>query len=283
MTYKLVKAGDKMSLYDKANETANYIKSKIKNIPDTAIVLGSGLGMFANEIEKELVLDYKDIPNFPISTVPGHNGKLIFGKIGEKKIIAMQGRFHLYEGYGVEQVTFPVRVFQLLNVKNYIVTNASGAINLNYKPGDLMIISDHIGLFCPSALFGKNDERFGTRFPSMSEAYNKDLIKIAEKAAQKCKLNVHKGVYCYCKGPMFETPAEIRFLRTAGADAVGMSTVPEVVCANHAEMKVLGISCMTNMAAGILDKPLTHIEVMETGKKVEKEFSAFMKEIIKSI
>lgn len=272
-----------MSLYDKANETANYIKSKIKNIPDTAIVLGSGLGMFANEIEKELVLDYKDIPNFPISTVPGHNGKLIFGKIGEKKIIAMQGRFHLYEGYGVEQVTFPVRVFQLLNVKKYIVTNASGAINLNYKPGDLMIISDHIGLFFPSALFGKNDERFGTRFPSMSEAYNKDLIKIAEKAAQKCKLNVHKGVYCYCKGPMFETPAEIRFLRTAGADAVGMSTVPEVVCANHAGMKVLGISCMTNMAAGILDKPLTHIEVMETGKKVEKEFSAFMKEIIKSI
>ena len=146
-----------------------------------------------------------------------------------------------------------------------------------------MIISDHIGLFCPSALFGKNDERFGTRFPSMSEAYNKDLIEIAEKAAQKCKLNVHKGVYCYCKGPMFETPAEIRFLRTAGADAVGMSTVPEVVCANHAGMKVLGISCMTNMAAGILDKPLTHIEVMETGKKVEKEFSAFMKEIIKSI
>lgn len=272
-----------MTLYDKAKETSEFIKSKVKNIPNTAVVLGSGLGMFANEIEKEVVLEYKNILHFPISTVPGHEGKLIFGKIEGKSIIAMQGRFHLYEGYTAEEVTFPVRVFQLLGVKNYIVTNASGAVNLSYKPGDLMIIKDHIGLFCESALFGKNDERFGTRFPSMSEAYNKELIKIAENAADKCKLDVHKGVYCYCKGPMFETPAEIRFLRTAGADAVGMSTVPEVVAANHGGLKVLGISCMTNMAAGILDKPLTHIEVMETGKKVEKEFSAFMREIIKNI
>lgn len=272
-----------MTLYDKAENISEYIKSITKNIPKTAIVLGSGLGQFANEIEKETVIDYKDIPDFPVSTVPGHEGKLIFGKICDKPIIAMQGRFHLYEGYSVEEVTLPVRVFQLLGVENYIVTNAAGAINLDYKPGDLMIIEDHISLFCPSALFGQNDERFGTRFPSMSEAYNKNLIKIAEKAAESCKLNVQKGVYCYCKGPMFETPAEIRFLRTAGADAVGMSTVPEVVVANHGGLKVLGISCMTNMAAGILEQPLTHIEVMETGKKVEKEFSAFMKEIIKNI
>lgn len=272
-----------MSLYDKAKQTADFIKSKVKSIPNTAIVLGSGLGMFANEIEKEIEIDYKDIPNFPISTVAGHAGKLIFGKAGDKSIIAMQGRFHLYEGYSVQDVTFPVRVFQLLGVENFIVTNAAGAINLDYKPGDLMIINDHIGLFCESVLFGKNDDRFGTRFPSMSEAYSKSLIEKAKAAAERCKLNVHEGVYCYCKGPMFETPAEIRFLRTAGADAVGMSTVPEVVAAVHAGMNVLGISCMTNMAAGILDQPLTHIEVMETGKKVEKEFSAFMKEIIKEI
>lgn len=170
-----------------------------------------------------------------------------------------------------------------MGIENYIVTNAAGAVNLDYKPGDLMIIKDHIGLFCESVLFGKNDDRLGTRFPSMSEAYSKELIKKAEKAAEKCSLNIRKGVYCYCKGPMFETPAEIRFLRVAGADAVGMSTVPEVVAAVHAGMNVLGVSCMTNMAAGILDQPLTHIEVMETGKKVEKEFSAFMKEIIKNI
>ena len=254
-----------MSLYDKAKQTADFIKSKINNIPKTAIVLGSGLGPFANEIEKEVEFDYKDIPNFPVSTVPGHAGKLIFGKIAGKSIVAMQG------------------IFQLLGIENYIVTNAAGAVNLDYKPGDLMIIKDHIGLFCESVLFGKNDDRLGTRFPSMSEAYSKELIKKAEKAAEKCSLNIRKGVYCYCKGPMFETPAEIRFLRVAGADAVGMSTVPEVVAAVHAGMKVLGVSCMTNMAAGILDQPLTHIEVMETGKKVEKEFSAFMKEIIKNI
>lgn len=272
-----------MSLYDKAKQTADFIKSKINNIPKTAIVLGSGLGPFAKEIEEEVEFDYKDIPNFPVSTVPGHAGKLIFGKIAGKSIVAMQGRFHLYEGYSAEEVTLPVRVFQLLGIENYIVTNAAGAVNLDYKPGDLMIIKDHIGLFCESVLFGKNDDRLGTRFPSMSEAYSKELIKKAEKAAEKCSLNIRKGVYCYCKGPMFETPAEIRFLRVAGADAVGMSTVPEVVAAVHAGIKVLGVSCMTNMAAGILDQPLTHIEVMETGKKVEKEFSAFMKEIIKEI
>ena len=272
-----------MSLYDEAKQTADFIKSKINNIPKTAIVLGSGLGPFAKEIEKEVEFDYKDIPNFPVSTVPGHAGKLIFGKIAGKGIVAMQGRFHLYEGYSAGEVTLPVRVFQLLGIENYIVTNAAGAVNLDYKPGDLMIIKDHIGLFCESVLFGKNDDRLGTRFPSMSEAYSKELIKKAEKAAEKCSLNIRKGVYCYCKGPMFETPAEIRFLRVAGADAVGMSTVPEVVAAVHAKMNVLGISCMTNMAAGILDQPLTHIEVMETGKKVEKEFSAFMKEIIKNI
>ncbi len=167
-----------------------------------------------------------------------------------------------------------------MGIKNYIVTNASGAVNITYRPGDLMIMNDHIGFFCPSVLTGNNDERFGTRFPSMSEAYNKDLIRIAECAAENIDINTQKGVYCYCKGPMFETPAEIRAARALGADAVGMSTVPEVVAAVHGNMRVLGISCITNMAAGILNQPLTHAEVMETGKAVEKKFSLFMKEII---
>ena len=170
-----------------------------------------------------------------------------------------------------------------MGIKNYIVTNYAGSVNTTYKPGDLMIIKDHISLFCPSVLTGENDERFGTRFPSMSEAYNRELISIAEKAAENTNIDVQNGVYCYCKGPMFETPAEIRALRTLGADAVGMSTVPEVVAAVHGGMRVLGISCMTNMAAGILDQPLTHQEVMETGKMVEKKFSAYLKEIISLI
>ena len=217
---------------------------------------------------------------FPVSTVKGHAGKLIFGTVSGKKIVAMSGRFHLYEGYSTDDVTLPVRVFQLMGIKNYIVTNASGAVNTAYQPGDLMIMNDHIGFFCPSVLTGNNDERFGTRFPSMSEAYNKDLIRIAECAAENTDVNIKKGVYCYCKGPMFETPAEIRAARALGADAVGMSTVPEVVAAVHGNMRVLGISCITNMAAGILNQPLTHAEVMETGKAVEKKFSLFMKEII---
>lgn len=272
-----------MKLYDRAENIKKIIQSEIDYIPDVAIVLGSGLGAFANEIAVDAEWNYCDIPEFPVSTVAGHAGKFIFGTIGGKKIAAMQGRFHLYEGYSAEEVTLPVRVLQLLGVKNFIVTNAAGAINLSYKPGDLMIIKDHIGLFCPSVLTGENDERFGTRFPSMSETYSRSLIHIAKKAAENSKTDVKAGVYCYCKGPMFETPAEIKFLRTVGADAAGMSTVPEVTAAVHAGMNVLGISCMTNMAAGILDQPLTHQEVMETGRAVEKKFSAFLKEIIRLI
>ena len=272
-----------MGLFERANKIKEFLENKIDYVPDAAIVLGSGLGEFAKEIKVDAEIDYKDIEGFPVSTVKGHAGKLIFGSVGGKKIAAMSGRFHLYEGYGTDDVTLPVRVFQLMGIKNYIVTNAAGAVNTSYKPGDLMIINDHISLFCPSALTGENDERFGTRFPSMCEAYNKELISIAEKAAENINIDVQNGVYCYCKGPMFETPAEIRALRTLGADAVGMSTVPEVVAAVHGGMRVLGISCITNMAAGILDQPLTHIEVMETGKMVEEKFSAFMKEIVSFI
>lgn len=272
-----------MNTFEKANRIKEFLEKKINYVPDTAIVLGSGLGEFAEEIKIDAEIDYKDIDGFPVSTVKGHAGKLIFGAVGGKKIAAMNGRFHLYEGYNTDEVTLPVRVFQLMGIKNYIVTNASGAVNTSYKPGDLMIINDHISFFCPSALTGENDERLGTRFPSMSEAYSKELISIAETAAKNTNTEVQKGVYCYCKGPMFETPAEIRAARILGADAVGMSTIPEVVAAVHGGMRVLGISCITNMAAGILDQPLTHIEVMETGKRVEKKFSAFMREIVSLI
>ncbi len=269
-----------MSLFERANRIKEFLAEKIDYVPEAAIVLGSGLGEFSNEIQTDDVIHYKDIEGFPVSTVKGHAGKLIFGTVSGKKIVAMSGRFHLYEGYSTDDVTLPVRVFQLMGIKNYIVTNASGAVNITYRPGDLMIMNDHIGFLCPSVLTGNNDERFGTRFPSMSEAYNKDLIRIAECAAENIDINTQKGVYCYCKGPMFETPAEIRAARALGADAVGMSTVPEVVAAVHGNMRVLGISCITNMAAGILNQPLTHAEVMETGKAVEKKFSLFMKEII---
>lgn len=269
-----------MELYEKASKIKEFLERQIDYIPNTVIVLGSGLGEFANEIKVDAEIDYKDIKGFPVSTVKGHAGKLIFGSVGGKKIAAMSGRFHLYEGYGIDDVILPVRVFQLMGIKNYIVTNAAGAVNTSYKPGDLMLINDHISFFCPSALAGKNDERFGTRFPSMSEAYDKALIRIAQQAAENINIEVQNGIYCYCKGPMFETPAEIRAARILGADAVGMSTVPEVVAAVHGGMRVLGISCITNMAAGILDQPLTHSEVMETGKMVEKKFSSFMKEIV---
>lgn len=272
-----------MKLFDKANEASEFIKSKISSVPDTAVVLGSGLGSLADEIEAECLIEYENIPHFASSTVEGHAGRLIYGTLEGKKIIAMQGRFHFYEGKSAEEIMLPVRAFQLLGVKNYIVTNASGAVNLDYKPGDLMLITDHIGLFCPSVLWGENDERFGTRFPSMGEAYDKELIALAEDAAKSCSLTVHKGVYCYCRGPMFETPAEIRMIRGLGADAVGMSTVPEVVTAVHGGMKVLGISCITNMAAGILDEPLSQKEVIETGRKIEKEFSKYIKTLVSNI
>ena len=273
----------KMKLFERANRIKEFLADKIDYVPEIAIVLGSGLGAFANEIKVDAEIDYKDIEGFPVSTVKGHAGRLIFGSVSGKKIVAMQGRFHLYEGYNTDDVTLPVRVFQLMGIKNYIVTNASGAVNTAYKPGDLMVINDHISFFCPSALTGENDDRFGTRFPSMSEAYDKAFISIANQAAEHMNIEVQNGIYCYCKGPMFETPAEIRAARILGADAVGMSTVPEVVAAVHGGMRVLGISCITNMAAGILDQPLTHQEVMETGKMVEEKFSAFMKEIVSLI
>lgn len=277
-----------MTLYDRAMKAVEYIREKISAYPQIAkpqiaVVLGSGLGACAKAIENRVEIPYAEIPLFPQSTVEGHAGNLIFGTLEGKAVVAMQGRFHLYEGYGTEDVTLPVRVFQMLGVKTFIVTNAAGAINMQYQVGDFMIIKDHIGLFCPSPLKGPNEKAFGTRFPSMSCAYDKEYVLLAQQIAKELGISVQQGVYCYCQGPMYETPAEIRALRTLGADAAGMSTVPEVIAAVHGGMRVLGISCMTNMAAGILDIPLTHAEVMETGKKVERDFSKFVREIVARI
>lgn len=271
------------STYEKASQAVEYIKNRVSEIPEIAVVLGSGLGKFADGILDRTEISYEDIPNFPRSTVEGHAGKMIFGKVEGKPVVAMQGRFHLYEGYAVQDATLHIRVFQLLGIQSLIITNAAGAVNTGYAVGDLMLIEDHISFFSPSPLAGENDSRFGTRFPSMSQAYDRNYLQLAEQIAAQLSLPVRKGIYCYCKGPMFETPAEIRALRLLGADAAGMSTVPEVIAAVHGGLRVLGISCMTNMAAGILDVPLTHEEVMETGQKVEKDFSRFVREIIAGI
>ncbi len=266
--------------YQKASESAEYIKSKIAHQPEIGIVLGSGLGPLADDMTDVIDIDYAEIPNFPVSTVEGHAGKLVFGKLGSKYVLAMKGRFHYYEGYDVAQVVFPIRVMKLLGINNLVVTNAAGGINRDFSSGALMLIKDHISFFVPSALRGKNMSEFGTRFPDMSEAYSKELRALAKKVAEESGVQVFEGVYAFAQGPMYETPAEIRALGILGADAVGMSTVPEVITAGHAGMKVLGISCITNMAAGILDQPLNHQEVMETAKKVEKAFTTLVRNIV---
>lgn len=263
-------------------KTVDYLKEKISDIPDVAIILGSGLGKLADLIEGKQEIPYDDIPNFPQTTVVGHEGKLIIGRLGSKNVLAMKGRFHYYEGHEMDVVVYPIRAFKLLGIKNLIVTNAAGGVNTGFVPGDLMIIKDHISFFSENPLRGENLDQLGPRFPDMSQAYDRNLIAIAEKAAQRLGISVQTGIYSYCKGPSFESPAEIRALRLLGADAVGMSTVPEVITARHMGMRILGISCITNMASGILDQPLNHEEVIETGKMVEKKFSSLVSEIVQS-
>lgn len=275
--------GESMTYYDKVKSIADILRKETDETPIAALTLGSGLSSFADEIEDSREIDYKDIEGFPVSTVPGHKGRLVFGRVNGKPIVAMQGRFHLYEGYPVEQVTLPVRVFALLGIKNIILTNAAGGINSEYKPGDFMLIEDHIGLFCPSPLFGANDERFGPRFPSMSEAYDGELLASARRAAKKVGIEVRNGVYAYAKGPMYETPAEVRALKILGADACGMSTVPETVAAVHGGMKVLGISCITNMAAGLGNGALSHEDVIKTGENTKENFKKLIKAIIEEL
>jgi len=269
-----------MERIEMINESAAYIKNKVKILPEIGLILGSGLGVLADEIENPIKIEYKDIPYFPISTVEGHAGCLVFGTLRGKHVVAMQGRFHYYEGYKMEQVVFPVLVMKKLGVSKLIVTNAAGGINTAFDQGTLMIINDHINFTGDNALIGKNIEEFGPRFPDMSEAYTKEYIKLAKAVGEKHGIKLSEGVYVQFTGPSYETPAEIRAFRVLGADAVGMSTVPEVLAANHCGIKVLGISCITNMAAGILDQPLNHKEVMETAERVRTDFVKLVKEIV---
>ncbi len=264
----------------KAAESADYIKARVGIGASIGIVLGSGLGSFADKMDNVIEIDYADIPNFPVSTVEGHSGKMVFGRVAEKQLVVMKGRFHYYEGYDVSQVVFTIRVFKLLGITRLIVTNAAGGINKGFNPGDIMLINDHIGFFGPSPLRGKNLDEFGSRFPDMSEVYDKEWIKLSKLAAKNVGFVIKEGVYAFMQGPMYETPAEIRALAILGADAVGMSTVPEVITARHADMKVLGISLITNMAAGILNRALNHIEVIDAAKNAEKAFSELVEKII---
>ena len=269
-----------MDLSNQFNITANFILENTKYKPEIGLILGSGLGSLADSIENPEFYPYEDLPHFPTSTVEGHAGRLIIGMLNGKCVVAMQGRFHYYEGYSLNEVTFPVRVMKLIGVNKLIVTNAAGSVNVNYKPGDLMLITDHINFSGDNPLIGKNLEEFGPRFPDMSNAYNVELRDKVIAISEKLNLDVKTGVYAMMSGPSYESPAEIKMLRILGADAVGMSTVPEVIVANHCGIKTVGISCLTNMAAGILSQPLTHEEVMETSTKVREKFISLMKEII---
>ena len=287
--------------YEKAQETANFIRSKYDKDIKIAVVLGSGLGAFADELENAAVIPYEKIPNFSRSTVAGHAGRLVLGEVEGVAVAVQQGRFHYYEGYDIEQVIFPVRTFGVLGVKNLILTNAAGSVNTDFAQGSLMLIRDHINLMGVNPLRGANDERFGVRFPDMTEVYALEFQEIAlavakQMAQEKVSLKeaevgkkqsleplLRRGVYCGLSGPSYETPAEIRMLRFQGADAVGMSTVPEAITARHQGMRVLGISCITNMAAGIGDDIIHHEEVMETGAKVAATFKELLKRVISRI
>ncbi|MHA6251045.1 purine-nucleoside phosphorylase [Oceanobacillus sp. CAU 1775] len=259
---------------------SSFIKEKLNHSPTIGLILGSGLGVLADEIKNPVAIPYEEIPGFPVSTVSGHEGKLVIGELEGKHVIAMQGRFHYYEGYSIDKVTFPVRVMKELGIESIVVTNAAGGVNTNYKPGDLMLITDHINNTGTNPLIGSNNDSLGVRFPDMSQSYDKEYIALAEESAKKLNINIQKGVYVGNSGPTYETPAEVKMIRSWGGDAVGMSTVPEVIVARHAEIRVLGISCISNMAAGILDQPLNHEEVIETTTSVRENFLRLVKEII---
>lgn len=270
------------NLLTKLDLAADFIKNKVGDDKiDIAMVLGSGLGDLATEIVDPVVIPYKDIPSFPESTVPGHAGRLVIGGLQNKRVLCMQGRFHFYEGYNMDIVVFPIQVMKRLGIENLLLTNAAGCVNENWKPGDLMLIKDHIKLVADNPLRGINYEELGPRFFDMSNAYDKDLRDLAKKVAAEQNLDLKEGVYQLFTGPSFETPTEVKLARLLGADAVGMSTVPEAIAAAHMKMKTLGISCLTNMAAGILDQPLNHEEVLETGKMVKNKFTTLVKEIVK--
>ena len=269
-------------LMDKMQEAAMYITSRIGNESvAVGMVLGRGLGGLAEELQDAVAISYKGIPYFPVSTVFGHKGRLVVGILEGKRVMCMQGRFHYYEGYGMDQVVFPIQVMHALGINNLLVTNAAGGVNTSYKPGDLMLITDHIKLIADSPMRGPNYDSLGERFFDMTNAYDKRLSALAREEAKRLGITLHEGVYMFFAGPSYETPAEVRAARILGADAVGMSTVPEALAASHMRMKVLGISCITNMAAGILDQPLNHAEVMETSDRVKEAFTLLVRNVTK--
>jgi purine-nucleoside phosphorylase len=270
-------------LTDKINETLKVIRSKTKDDYPVGIILGTGLGGLVNDIKIKHEIDYAELPHFPLSTVESHRGKLIFGTIGDKNVIAMQGRFHYYEGYSMQQITYPVRVMKFLGVKTLLVSNACGGMNPLYRRGDIMLMADHINLIGDNPLIGRNDDSLGPRFPDMSEPYDLELIKLAEDIALENKIRLQKGVYVAVAGPNLETKAEYRFLRATGADVVGMSTVPENIVANHMGMKVLGISIITDECFPDSLKPVNVEEIIATAMNAEPKMTLIMKEVIKRI
>lgn len=266
--------------YEKVKESAQFIQGRTSLRPTTGIILGSGLGSLVDIMEERAVIPYTEIPNFPQSHVAGHAGNLVIGRIGQEIIAAMQGRFHYYEGFTMKEVTYPIYVMKLLGIENLIVTNACGGINRDFEPGDLMILTDYINMLGNNSLIGENDERFGVRFPDMSEAYAKELIRKAEKTAEKLGISCKKGVYAIFSGPCYETAAEIRAYERLGADAIGMSTVPETIAANYLGMKVLGIACITNMATGIAKTKHSHEEVMRIAGESSEKMCSWVRQLL---
>lgn len=269
--------------YKKSEEAARFIESRTTLRPRIGLVLGSGLGAFADDFTDAVRIPFADIPHFPTSTAVGHAGKLVIGKVGDVPVAAMQGRVHFYEGYSMTDVIFPIRVFNALGIKAAILTNAAGGINLEYKQGCLMVLKDHINLQGTNPLIGHNDEKFGPRFFDMTFAYEPKYREWALAAGKGLTVRVHEGVYLAVSGPSYETPAEIRAFRTMGADVVGMSTVPEVITARHMNIKILAISCITNLAAGVSPVPLNHEEVLETGRNVRNDFVKLLSQVIPQI
>src|SRR5689334_5519623 len=269
-----------MSYFDQVKQAADVIKSKVSELPKVAIVLGSGLGDFAGTLSDAVCIPYKELPHWPVSNVIGHAGQLVIGRCRGLIIAALAGRCHLYEGHSASTVTFGVRVLGMLGMRDLILTNAAGGVNTGFSKGALMVIDDHINLTGHNPLVGMNEDRFGPRFPDMTQVYSRQLRHVAGEAGKKLQLALPHGVYAALLGPSYETPAEIRYLRTIGADAVGMSTVPEAIAARHMGINVLGISCITNMAAGVLPQPLDHDEVMETARRVRGQFIALLNEVV---
>ncbi len=268
--------------YEQVLESAAYIRSVTAQQPTLCIILGSGLGGLVDVIANKTVIPYGDIPHFPQSTVPGHAGNLVIGCIGSTTVVAMQGRFHYYEGFTMDQVTYPLYVMKLLGVTSLIVTNACGGVNRSFAPGDLMLITDYISFMAPNPLIGHNDERFGPRFPDMTEAYSRRLMAKADELAASLGFSLQRGVYALFSGPCFETAAEIRAFAALGADAVGMSTVPETIVANYLGMEVLGISCITNMATGIAEKKHSHEAVIRTANEAGEKLCALVEKLVQS-